>query len=246
MCGLLLYRRLLIIESVISSIAAGMMVIATAYAGYLMSRGLNSLVALLGGIAGVLIVFNSATLIQRYLKQIALGFLGIFFVGLVAWYPIKQAKTAENLFSISDKNKPIGRVLRQLELLPAGSKVGYFMSEPYQLTQFYPIFGRQLQLVPVPLTDTGLQRSFLHVDWGKDYINWWQDWAYDGHIWKRAPRTIIPREFIENLRSASVNYVVTTKWSLGIWPDQEQWLKESRLADQVYSDGFSSIWHITK
>ena len=156
---------------------------------------------------------------------------------LALWMPAKQRMTDRNLFSYKQRIGPIGAAWRALEELPDGSRIAFFMSEPLAYTQFHPIFGRRLQHVPVPVDANGAPRKLLHEAWDGKTQRWWSGWS-------ERRRPIDPGLLAGNLRRASVDYVLTTRWSLGEWPIQHDALKALPIATAVFDDGYSTLWRL--
>ncbi len=107
------------------------------------------------------------------------------------------------------------------------------MAEPYEYTQFYPIFGRRFQLRPVPVNADGSPHRMLH-DGGAQDGSWWA-------LWEESDTALDAEAFRRNLRAAGLDYVLVTQWSLGRWPRQHPALAASGSA-VVYDDGYSTIF----
>lgn len=111
------------------------------------------------------------------------------------------------------------------------------MSDPYEETNFYPLFGRQLQFTPVPLNADGSLHEPLHLTWHKNNRSWWSDW-------EEIDQPIDRDLFCKNMRLSSVQYVLTSKWNYGIWPRQHELLAGYKDATIIYDDGYSVLWNL--
>jgi hypothetical protein len=167
----------------------------------------------------------------------ALAACTAIFVALAVWMPVKQRLTDRNLFQYKIRNGPIGAAWETLEELPEGSKIAFFMSEPFLYTQFYPLFGRRLQHEPIPVDATGAPRRLLHESWDGDTRHWWSSW-------QERRRAVDAGALVGNLRKASIDYVLTTRWSLGEWPAQHDALRSLPAAVPVFDDGYSTLWEL--
>ncbi|MCH2171611.1 hypothetical protein MK489_12575 [Myxococcota bacterium] len=166
-----------------------------------------------------------------------MGVAGItVLVGLAAWAPVKQHLTDERLFDYRAHHGPIGQAWRALETLPDGSRIAFFMAEPSEYTQIYPLFGRRLQHVPVMVDRDGSPRKPLHERW-REIANWWEEWD------TRSER-LDTRALLHNLRGREVDYVLVSRWSLDEWPPQHEALKAAPLGEPLFDDGYSVLWNL--
>jgi hypothetical protein len=149
-------------------------------------------------------------------------------IALVLWMPVKQRLTDAVIHRYDDTPGPIREAWRALETLPDGSRISWFGSGAYQ---YYPTFGRRLQLIPSPVEDDGSPYRPLHRRWRTDQPSWWAD---------APPRDLSP--LVTNLIANNINYVLVTKESLDRWPPQQHILATSGRAQPVYDDGYSTIW----
>ena len=150
---------------------------------------------------------------------------------------VKQQLTDRNLFEYKSQLGPIGAAWQALDELPDGSRIAVFVSEPFPYTQFYPIFGRRLQHEPVPVDATGAPQRLLHESWNGEPNGWWSGWG-------ERHRAVDAGALAGNLRRAKVDYVLTTRWSLGDWPPQQDALRSLPIVSAVFDDGYSTLWKI--
>jgi DNA-binding transcriptional LysR family regulator len=115
--------------------------------------------------------------------------------------------------------------------------VAFFMAEPSEYVQLHPIFGRSLQLVPVPVEPDGSARTPLHEHWQRDG-DWWSPW-------RRRRRPQDPEALRRNLARSGVDYALVSRWSLGEWPPQREALARALPGPPLYDDGYSVLWRIT-
>jgi len=205
-------------------------------------EALLSLAAFLGALAVLLLHRPAATALRALpLRPLRLSAaLAAVFALQALWTPAKQRLTDESLFSFRAPRGPVGDAWRALETLPAGARIAFFMSEPYEYTQFYPIFGRSLERVPVRVDADGSPRAPLHESWQRARENgarWWSAWdtrglAQDGEALRR------------NLARAGADYALVTRWSLGEWPPQREALAKSAAGSPLYDDGYSVLWRL--
>jgi len=156
-------------------------------------------------------------------------------IALGLWTPMKQRATDENLFAYRAKWGPIGDAWRSLEGLPDGSRIAFFMSEPLEYTQFYPIFGRRLQFTPVAVNADGTPRRPLHETWRGDGT-WWSSWET-----RKDP--VDAAALARNLRASGAEYALVTQWSLGGWPPQYEALRELPGV-ALYDDEYSVLFRL--
>jgi hypothetical protein len=158
---------------------------------------------------------------------------------LPARYTTRKHLTDENVFAWSDisymnnvKLLPAGRAWREIEDLPRGSRIGFLASAPIGNAQYYPLFGRSLQFIPLPLMSNGALQQPLHITW---------DWLG----LQDQSRAVVPEEFLRNLEQENVQYLIMTRALFtDTWPPQRNILDNSNKARRIYSDGFSIIWKI--
>lgn len=158
--------------------------------------------------------------------------------------PAKALATAHRLFSTADAERPVGRAWQQLEQLPPGSRIAFFMSEPAAYTHNYPLFGRSLQHRPVYVDERGQRLQPLHRPAAEAPQAWWAEWAAQGDDWGRRDPHISAETLVRNLTASGVDYVISSRWSRGHWPPQHALLQSAGGVQSVYDDGYSVIWKI--
>jgi arylsulfatase A-like enzyme len=202
-----------------------------------------STLAFAGGVAALWLRANApgavAGILARPAARRALGAAALAALALLA--PEKQRRSDENLFHYQQRRAPIGRAFREVDRLPAGSRLALFMSEPQDYAQFYPLFGRRLQHTPVAVERDGRARRPLHERASADGArgDWWSGW----HARDAA---LDPASFASALAAQRVDYALVTSWSLGEWPPQEAALAAAPNAARIWSDGTSSLWRIVR
>ena len=160
---------------------------------------------------------------------------------LPAWYSTKRHLTDEYIFAWSDASYmgnvnllPAGKAWREIENLPQGSRIGFLSSVPIGNAQYYPLFGRSLQFIPLPLKGNGALQQPLHITW---------DWLGLQDL----SREVDPEEFLNNLEKENVQYLIMTHdLFTDTWPSQKEILDNSNKAHRIYADGFSIIWKLGK
>jgi len=119
---------------------------------------------------------------------------------------------------------PVGRGWRELEKLPAGSKIAWFDNYNWE---YYPVYGRRWQFIPVPVNPDGTAFRPVHERW-------------------RASTNDRPSadELMNNLRRSGVEYVFVSKNRSDDWPAQYEHLERSNGATRLYDDGYCAIYRI--
>jgi hypothetical protein len=161
-----------------------------------------------------------------------LGAGGSVLVGLVFIQPVAQYLTDQRVFKYGFPESPVGQAWQALESLPAGSRIGWFTNKPQE---YYPLFGRALNMIPVPLDPNGVRYRPLHVVWAetRGMLSWW-----GGEATPEVSR------FADNVRQTGIDFVLVSKWGGQEWPPQQAILKKSAGITPVYEDGHSTIWKI--
>jgi hypothetical protein len=160
------------------------------------------------------------------------------FTLVALWMPFKQRLTDSRLWEFENSTRPIGAAWRALESLPKGARIAWF--GPFQ---YYPLYGRHLQHVPVALFPDGAPYQPLHIQWRNDptAVEWWPS---------RGEREPVP--LLENLRKAKIEFVFVSRYNnfnwdyplTDCWPRQQHVLLRSHEADKVFDDGYSVIWRL--
>ena len=158
------------------------------------------------------------------------------FVFLVFWHPYKKQLTDKNYYSSIG---PAGRVFREIETFPDASRIGFFGTLPFNNTPFYRLFGRRLQMVPVPLDYDGSVPGPLHTKPLEINSSWWDEWD-KLHI------EVNERDFQFNIWQSTVQYVIIARFPYNKWPVQYNIFKNMANATQIYNDRHSAIWKLLK
>ena len=175
---------------------------------------------------------------------ISMAAASAFFVSLSAFHPTKLSKTSDALYAYDGPQKRVGKAWKELERLPAGSRIAFFMSEPEEYTQYYPIFGRHLQFQPAYVDADGAARKPMHELSGQEMPGWWGEWEETSSGWGRRTPAIPGEQLFRNLLASGTDFVLSSRWSLGRWPPQHFLLRETPQAVEVFNDGYSAIWDI--
>jgi hypothetical protein len=168
------------------------------------------------------------------LKRAGVFFLIASFAFLMFWYPYKKQLTDKNFYSSIG---PAGKVFQELENFPDSSRIGYFSTLPYNNTPFYRLFGRRLQMIPVPLDYDGSIPGPLHIRYLQKYGSWWEEWD-------KVDIEIDGQKFKSNILQSAVQYVIMAKFPYNKWPAQYNIFKSMGNAMQIYDDGYSAIWKV--
>ena len=146
--------------------------------------------------------------------------------------PLKQRLTDANLFRTGTPSLSVGHGWRALESLPRGSRLAMFMAEPGEYNHFYPLFGRRLQHVPVPVERDGSARPALHL---RPRRGWWSEW-------ERLDEPVDPALLARHLAASGVDHVLVTRWTLGRWPPQRRALESIPGVITLFDDGASALY----
>jgi hypothetical protein len=144
--------------------------------------------------------------------------------------PFAQRMTDQRVFEYGSAQHPVGKGWKALDGFPAGSRIAWFANKPQE---YYPLFGRGLSLIPVPLDPSGVPYKPLHALFKEEGNNvaWWGE-----------EPTLDSSAFLLNIRQAGVDYILVTKWEGDAWPPQQRLLEQSGLFSPVYADGYSTVW----
>ncbi len=174
----------------------------------------------------------------------------LVFLLLAAYYPVKQSKNDENIYAQPPQivGWTPGNVWRSVEVIPDGARVTVFGPGT---TRYYPLFGRNLQRVPVRTNGDGSAYRQIHELVADTSVDWlW--WPLDGRETDPARvLTVVTRagppdlsQFIENLRSARVEYVLVTRGFNDSWPAQKGILDGSEAAEIVQLEDRAVIYRL--
>jgi hypothetical protein len=121
---------------------------------------------------------------------------------------------------------PVGTGWRALEALPSGSRIAWFDNYNWE---YYPMYGRRWQLVPVPVNPDGTSFRPVHESW---------------HVPPNDSASA--DELLQNLVRAGIQYVFVSKNRSDTWPAQYKQLESLAGVTRVYNDGYSAIFKISK
>jgi hypothetical protein len=147
---------------------------------------------------------------------------------------------------------------RELETLPSGSRIAWFDNFNWE---YYPMYGRRWQLVPVPVNPDGTSFRPLHESWrGMHRADLLLALAGGApstairsatglrHTLFRPYRnrdSVSGDELLQNLVRAGVQYVFVSKNRSNTWPAQYEQLERLAGVTRVYNDGYSAIFKIS-
>jgi hypothetical protein len=154
--------------------------------------------------------------------------VAVIVFGCVAlWVPYARLVADENMFSSLYFDDERGGSYRFLETLPPGSRITWFGPS----NEYYPLYGRRLQFIPVVVDPDGSWRPPLRRQWEQDPggVQWWGQ--------GRPPD---PGTLAHNLRSLGIDYVVVQKVD-GLWPVQDRLLDTDAEAPLVYGDSANRV-----
>lgn len=199
--------------------------------------GNNNLVALVGGALGLAALYlavqrmpqaSSATIIAG-----TSACASVLFIGLAALTHHQQQATDKNFQDYGFPDQPIGKAWSALDAAPPDSRIACFMNRSYD---FLPLFGRRYQFDAVAVEPNGRPSLPLHERFGSDP----SFKLFQG----KAPVPREPAELLNNLRQASIHYILVSKWPAGDWPPQHALLAKSDQLHVLYQDDYSVIWKI--
>ena len=137
--------------------------------------------------------------------------------------PVIQRSTDQRVYEFGQPNEPIGQAWKAVTALPSGARIAWFANSPQE---YYPLFGRHLNLIPVPLNQDGTPSGRLHTLFAESggAIPWWGG----------EPEPI-PAVFLENLKRAHVDFVLVSRWHGPAWPAR-YWLDQGRGSPHTRMD----------
>jgi hypothetical protein len=152
---------------------------------------------------------------------------------LVALQPVAQHLTDQRVYDYGLPDKPLGPAWKAMESVPPGARIAWFGNK---LHEYYPLYGRQFNRVPVALDPSGVPFERLHhlfLEHNRQ-IAWWSD---------EPP--VDSSKFRENIRRSGIDYVLVSKFGGDDWPPQQRILEHAGDCTPVYQDGFATIWRIS-
>jgi hypothetical protein len=163
-------------------------------------------------------------------------FLPSTMAALAFWAPYQQERTDSWILNYEWRKHHLGEVWSGLQTLPAGSCVTYFGPVRYQ---YYPLFGRRLQLVPCSVGLNGRIEIPLYKRWRQDptIVRWWE-----GKAERVEERNA--NDAVANLSEAGVDYVLTVKSGKERWLSYEDAFSESTILRKVSENEYGSCWEV--
>jgi hypothetical protein len=139
----------------------------------------------------------------------------LFFIVLAFWQPVKNQRSAEYLYKKSLSYSV-------LERIPDNSRLSWFGS-----IQYYPLFGRRLQHIPVAVDRYGQPLQTVYSVWKSGNFEWWSK-----PIVLSADKR---SQLIENLLNQQIEYVMVERPnSASEWPDQANILLADPNVSQIH------------
>jgi hypothetical protein len=146
--------------------------------------------------------------------------------------PVVQRNADAEMFSYQWKGRPLGEAWRAVASLPLNSQIACFGAST---DQYYPLFGRHLDKVPVPLQQDGTVRKHLHE---------LSRVSGDGSsYWAPEPELRLDH-LVTNLRRSGVAYALVVQEEPGVWPGQHVVLSQTPGATRVFDNGYACIWKL--
>jgi hypothetical protein len=165
---------------------------------------------------------------MRGAKELAL--VAVVLLLVAATHPVRQARTDQRLFT-HGPSSTVGPGWGAVDRLPSGSTIGWYGPAAYE---YYAMFGRRFQLVPVEFNRRGERASSYLSRWERGQLSWWSQDRSD----------VSREEFVSNMRQSQIDYIFVTKWRGNRWPGAYEWLSETGAAVNEYDDGYSAIFRI--
>ncbi len=195
----------------------------------------EKLAVLLGATAALLVIPKR---FWESVLRLATGVRGgtaavvLVFAAVLLLEPIVQKNADTEIFSYRRNGHPIGEVWRAINALPANSRIACIGSAAQHS---YPVFGRQLDKVPVQVLGDGTVPPLLH-----DIVRTPDD---SSSYWSPEPpaRTDL---FVANLRRLGVNYLFVVREDSGAWPGPHEVLLQTPGATQVFNNGYATLWKL--
>jgi hypothetical protein len=151
--------------------------------------------------------------------------------------PALHRRTADAMTQ-SIRSGHSGKAWAYLERLPGGAKVAQLGYNGYE---YYPLFGRDLQHVPIWVDENGTAVGPLHRAWREDPDDLRA--LYDGLARSHFDRAA----YIDNLLDTGVEYVVVRRYpGQAGWFERREILGASRRAVRVYADGQNEIYRLDR
>jgi hypothetical protein len=156
----------------------------------------------------------------------------LVFAAVLLLEPIVQRNADTEIFSYRRNGQPIGEVWRAVNSLPPNSRIACIGPAAQQS---YPVFGRQLDKVPVQVQGDGTVTPLLH-----DIVRATDD---STSYWSPEPPTRTDH-LVANLRRMGAHYLLVTKEDSGAWPGPHEVLLRTPGATQVFNNGYASLWKL--
>ncbi len=156
----------------------------------------------------------------------------LVFAAVLLLEPIVQRNADTAVFSYRRNGQPIGEVWRAVNSLPPNSRIACIGPAAQQS---YPVFGRQLDKVPVQVQGDGTVTPLLH-----DIVRASDD---SSSYWSPEPPARTDH-LVANLRRMGAHYLLVTKEDAGAWPGPHEVLLRTPGATQVFNNGYASLWKL--
>jgi hypothetical protein len=164
--------------------------------------------------------------------------------GIALLEPAKAAETHELMLEFG-RPRPLAAGWKALERLPEDARVATVTHLPSSHTLYRPLYGKDLQLQPVPVYWDGSRHDPIHLTWRDRTGGWW--WEFD-----EVGSPVTYRQLLDNLRGAEVEYLFISKWPRKseknrdpAWPVPRKLLHE-RLdpKKRLYAGAYAEIWDV--
>ena len=144
----------------------------------------------------------------------------LFLLFIFLLIPHNRQLTSATIKNYGHENQPIGKGWNKLNELHEDSIVTCFGDFTYQ---YYPIFGRSFQLVPISVSEDGSEYLPLHKC---------------GAVINNTSNLIM------NLKRQHINYVFISRETNKSWPAQYTVLSVSDEVEEIYNDSCSAIFQL--
>ena len=102
----------------------------------------------------------------------------------------------------------------------------------------------------------------MHERWESEEVGWWEEWFERWQEWYGPGRSAIDSELVGNLQAEAITHVIVTKWPREVWPPagtdlarrwgRSEWppqtdvLSSSADTTEVFADGTSRVFAISR
>ena len=191
------------------------------------------------GIAGFFVLVSRMAGPARLATVFSYTNLPVFFLFaflVLAFHEPVQKRRTDVQLAQSMKNREFVNAWQYLEALPVGSVLTQI---GYRGTEYYPLFGRELQHRPLLVDQDGIVSDELYVMWQRNPEN--ARLIFGGS----ASVSPLYLSFVQNLIESRVQYILVRKapYQRG-WSERRNVLRSSDRAVNVFSDSNNEIYKL--